>query len=263
MRFVDAHIHLSDPEYHHKVGQIVEEAKRSNVVALVSNSLDLETSMQSLRLSEEHAGLVYAALAVHPWSVKQLSPNEPEQTQNLILRQRNNLDRVVAVGEIGLDFQYAKTGEFKDLQLKVFHGMLWAAAEKTSLPIIVHSKFTALHIMSILSSYRLRAVLFHWFSGPVELLPQLVERGYYISEGPPSVYSSKTQEIVEKMPITSLLTETDGPVRFWGPFKNKTTTPAFIPQVVRAIADIKGMSEVDVAEQIFRNFTTFFRVGVS
>ena len=116
--------------------------------------------------------------------------------------------------------------------------------------------------MSILSSFNVGKVLFHWFSGPAELLPKIVENGYYVSEGPPSVYSRKTREIIRSVPLGSLLTETDGPVRFVGHFFGKMTTPSFIPQVVKAIAETKGMKETDVAAQILRNFTDFFALNL-
>jgi len=261
VRFVDAHIHLSDAEYNGKIHEIVESAQRAGVVAMVSNSMNLETSKLSLKLAEEHEGLVYAALGVHPWNVNQLAPNELEQTTDFILRNGANSERVVAIGEIGLDPRYARKRELKEKQVRVFREML-RAAEKASLPVIIHSRWAAPQIFGILPSYNLRTVLFHWFSSPIELLPQLLERGYYISEGPPSVFSNRIREIIEKTPITSLLTETDGPVRYWGPFRDKTTTPAFIPQVVQAIAETKKMSEAEAAEQILKNFADFFRVSL-
>jgi TatD DNase family protein len=76
MRFVDAHIHLADSKYAQNVGEIVEDAKRSNVFALVANSMDLESSHQSLRLAEEYPDHVYAALGIHPWNTKNLGANE-------------------------------------------------------------------------------------------------------------------------------------------------------------------------------------------
>ena len=115
MKFVDAHIHLS--EYNRKVSEILENAKRSKVVALVSNSMNLETSLLSLRLAEEHPNLVYAALGVHPWNIQNLSPNEMKETIDLIFKQRKKVD---AVGEIGLDFHYGRSEELQNLQLKVF-----------------------------------------------------------------------------------------------------------------------------------------------
>jgi len=259
MKFVDAHIHLSDGEYSQKVGKIVEDAKRLNVVALVSNSMDLETSLLSLRLAEEYPDYVYAALGIHPWNVRNLSPNELQNTVNLIFQHEGHREKVVAVGEIGLDFQYARNGEQQDLQLQVFHEML-STAERLSLPVIIHSRGTTSQIVSLLPSYGTKKVLLHWFSRPIGLLSQIVDRGYYITEGPPSVFSKGIREIIRRIPLTNLLTETDGPVRFRGPFKGKMTTPSFIPLVVEAIAQLKGKKETEVADQIFQNFTNFFGV---
>jgi len=257
MKFVDAHIHLSDSEYDQKVSEIVEDAKRSNVVALVSNSMDLKTSLLSLQLAEEHPNHVYAALGIHPWNIRNLSPNELQDTVNLIFQYEKHREKIVAVGEIGLDFQYAKSKELQDLQLQVFHEML-STAEKLSLPVIIHSRGTTSQIISLLPSYDMKKVLLHWFSRPIGLLPQIVDRGYFITEGPPSIFSDGIREIIRRIPLTNLLTETDGPVRFGGPFKGKMTTPSFIPLVVEAIAQLKEKKKTEVADQIFQNFTSFF-----
>lgn len=257
MKFVDAHIHLSDHEYSSQISKVIEESKRANVIAMVSNSMNLETSVQSLRLAEQNAGLVYAALGIHPWNVKNMNADELQQTLNIISQHGENREKVVAVGEVGLDPQYAKRKELRDLQVKVFNELL-RAAEKSALPVIIHSRWSAPQIMSILPSYNLSGVLFHWFSSPVELLPQMMEQGYYVSEGPPAVYSSRTRDIIQRVPLTNLLTETDGPVGFEGPFKDRLTTPAFIPHVVKAIAEIKGMKEAEVADQVLANFVDLF-----
>jgi len=259
MKFVDAHIHLSDPEYNNKIANVVEEAKQSNVVAVVSNSMNRENNVLSLRLAEENAGFVYAAFGIHPWNVGNLGSDELQQTINLISQCEKSREKVVAVGEIGLDSQYAKRKELRDLQVKVFTEML-QAAEKSALPVIVHSRWSAPQIMKILPSYNLRGVLFHWFSGPLELLPKIIERGYYVSEGPPAVYSSRTKNVIRRVPLTNLLTETDGPVRFMGPFKDRLTTPAFIQEVVKSVAETKDMNENDVADRVLENFVNFFGI---
>ncbi len=261
MKFVDVHIHLSDSEYYGKIPEIVENAKQTNVVAMVSNSMNLETSRASLRLAEEHSGLVYAALGIHPWNTSQLASNELERTIDFVLQNGVSNEKVVAIGEVGLDPQYAKRKEQKDLQAKVFHEML-RLAEKLTLPVIVHSRWSTQKILDMLSSYHLRTVLWHWFSSPTELLPKIVERGDYVSEGPPTVFSTRIQEVVRLVPLENLLTETDGPVRYYEPFKDKLTTPAFIPEVVKAIGEIKGVKENEVAEQIYRNFVNFTQIGL-
>ncbi len=256
LRYVDAHIHLSDEEYAGKADEIVSEAKSSNVVALVSNSMDLKTSVESLKLAEKHRGTVYAALGVHPWSVNSLTEDQLRKVSELILKQKAN-DAVVAIGEVGLDYKYEKIW---DKQLMVFDEMLHLA-EKLGLPVIIHSRGTTAKIVELLPSYNLKKVLLHWFSNPIGVLPMAVGRGYYISEGPPVAYSNGIREVVKRVPLTNFLTETDGPVRYFkNPFNGKMTTPAFLPTVVGAVAEVKKMDVVEVSEQITGNFEDFFGV---
>ena len=259
MKFVDAHIHLADSEYEHNIETIVEDAKKLGVSALVANSMDLETSRRSLQLAEKYPNHVYAALGIHPWNTKQLKPNELQDTVDLLFTHKENRQKVVAVGEIGLDSSYSGNSEPTEIQLQVFHEML-STAEKLSLPVIIHSRGTTSQIVDILQSYQLSKVLLHWFSQPHSLIPTIVDRGYYITEGPPTVFSEGIREVVRRIPLTNLLTETDGPVHFRGPFKGKQTTPSFIPTVVEAIAELKEKEKNVVARQIFQNFVDFFGV---
>jgi TatD DNase family protein len=259
MKFVDAHIHLSDEEYSGCIEEIIAEAKDSNVVALVSNAMNFETSIRSLKLADQYPGMVYAALGIHPWNVNALTEEELQQTMELISEKRQN-DSLVAMGEIGLDYKYATIW---DKQLMVFNEML-RLAEKLDLPVIIHSRGTTAKIVGMLPSYNLKRVLLHWFSNPISVLSKVVENGYYITEGLPTAYSNGIREVVRKVPLTNLLTETDGPVRFFKqPFNGKRTTPAFIPTVVKAIAEIKKIDVEDVAGRITKNFEEFFGVKLN
>ncbi len=261
LKFVDAHIHLSDSEYAKKIEMLLHEANKSNVVALVSNSMDLQTSLDSLKLSEKYPMRVYAALGIHPWTINHMLPEERQSIVELIHNQRSN-ENFVALGEIGLDVKNLKKEELNKLQLEVFHEML-GIAEKLGLPVIVHSRGTTAQVIEILPSFKIKRVLLHWFSYPKSLLPIIVERGYYITEGPPTLYSHGIREIVKQIPLENFLTETDGPVRFFHePFKGKMTVPSFIPLIVRAVAEIKGMQTRKVADQIFKNFMDFFGISL-
>jgi TatD DNase family protein len=260
MRFVDAHIHLADSRYAQNLEEIVADAKQSNVFALVANSMDLESSRLSLQLAEEHPDHVYAALGIHPWNTKLLKPSELQDTVDLIFENSENRQRMVGVGEIGLDSSYSGSGEPTEIQMQVFHEML-SVAEKTSLPVIIHSRGTTSQIVSMLPSYKIKKVLLHWFSQPHSLIPTIMDRDYYITVGPPSVFADGIREVIRRMPLTRLMTETDGPVQFRGPFKDKLTTSSFVPTVVEAIAELKGQEKSVVADQIFRNFVHFFGVG--
>jgi len=259
MRFVDAHIHLSDEEYNKCIDETIEDAKNTNVVALVSNSMDLKTCRESVRLASHYPKLVYAALGIHPWNVQTLIEEELQQTLEFIRAQAHN-EAFVAIGEVGLDFKYMSIW---DKQLKAFDAMLHLA-EELDLPVIIHSRGTTEQIVNMLPSYNLKKVLLHWFSNPISALAKAVENGYYITEGPPTAYSNGIREVVRRVPLTNLLTETDGPVRFYKkPFSGKRTTPTFIPIVVNAIAEIKKLDVTDVAEQVIKNFEEFFRVKLN
>lgn len=259
MKFVDAHIHLSDEEYASYVGEIIADAQKSQVVALVSNSVDLKTCVNNLRLAEEYPETVYVALGVHPWNVQTVTEDEVQQILKLIEEQRQN-EALVAVGEIGLDSKYDK---IMGKQQSVFDEMLHTA-ERFDLPVIVHSRGMTGQIVDMLPSYGLKRVLLHWFSSPISALSKAVEKGYYITEGPPTLYSNGIREVVKKVPLTNLLTETDGPVHFFRPpFDGKRTTPALIPTVAKAIAEIKQLAVEDVAEQIIENFEEFFKLNFS
>ncbi|MBS7647295.1 MAG: TatD family hydrolase [Candidatus Bathyarchaeia archaeon] len=254
LRYIDAHIHLSDEEYEGKVEEIVSEAKNFNVIALVSNSMDLETSVKSVELAEQFKGLVYAALGIHPWNVNTMLEEELHETSEFILGQQRN-KAVVAIGEVGLDYKYEKIW---DKQLRVFDEML-RLAEKMNLPVIIHSRGTTAQVVEMLPSYRLKKVLLHWFSNPISALTKAIDNGYYISEGPPVAYSNGIREVVRRVPLENLLTETDGPVRYFrNPFEGKLTSPAFVPTVVNAIAEVKKRNVDEVAEQILKNFEEFF-----
>jgi len=259
MKFVDVHIHLSDEEYADKIDDLIADAKNSNVVALVSNSMDLKTCVDSLKLAERFPGTVYAALGIHPWNVSALRESEFQKILKLISEQKQN-KAVLAIGEVGLDYKYASIW---NEQVMVFNEML-KLAEKLDLPAIIHSRGTTAQIVEMLPSYNVKKVLLHWFSNPISVLSKVVENGYYITEGPPAAYSNGIREVVRRIPLENLLTETDGPVRYWKkPFDGRMTTPAFIPTVVKAIAEVKKMSEVDVSERIIKNFEEFFGIRLN
>jgi TatD DNase family protein len=259
MRFVDAHIHLSDAEYAEHTDELMAEAKRSDVVALVSNSMDLETSIGSLRLAGKYPDMVYPALGIHPWNVNVLKENELEEMLKLI-SEHNQKKSVIAIGEIGLDHKYEKIW---DKQLMVFDKMLHLA-EDLVLPVIIHSRGTTAQIVEMLPSYNLKRVLLHWFSHPMSALFKVIDKGYSISEGPPVAYSKGIRKVVRKVPLANFLTETDGPVIYRKlPFNGQLTRPSFIRTVVEAAAEVKHMAIGDVAEQVARNFEKFFNIKLN
>jgi TatD DNase family protein len=257
MKLIDAHIHLSDTEYTGYIDELIADAEGAGVTAVVTNSMDLKTCKNDIKLAEEYPNLIYAALGVHPWNVNVLKENELQEIIDFIQEQKNILK---AIGEIGLDYKYETIWE---KQTMVFDKMLHLA-ETLELPVIIHSRGTTDKIVEILPSYNLKRVLLHWFSHPMSALTKALDSGYFITEGPPVIYSNGIREVVDKTPITNLLTETDGPVTYWKqPFNGQLTKPSYIRNVICAVAEIKKMQVEDVAEQIIKNFETFFNIKIN
>ncbi len=257
MKLIDAHVHLSDAEYSGHIEELIADAKASGVTALVTNSMDLKTCQNDIKLSQQYPNLVYPALGIHPWNVNVLGENELEDTISYIQSQKGT---VKAIGEIGLDNKYETIWE---KQTMVFDRMLHLA-EQLGLPVIIHSRGTTDKIVDMLPSYRLKRVLLHWFSYPMTALVKAIENGYFITEGPPVTYSNGIREVVEKTPLTNLMTETDGPVTYWKqPFNGQLTKPSYIRNVVGAVAEIKKTPIEEVAEQIAKNFERFFDIKLT
>ena len=256
MRLVDAHIHLSDKKYSGSIEELIADAKSSSVRALVSNSVDLETSIDTLLLAKKYPRLVYPALGIHPWNVNILKESEVEETIKLIHEQQQK-KALAAIGEIGLDHNYETIWA---KQLMVFEKMLHLA-EELCLPVIIHSRGTTAQILDMLPSYNLRRVLLHWFSHPIEALDKAIDQGYFITDGPPVAYSDGIREVVRTVPLTRFLTETDGPVTYRkSPFNGQLTKPSFIHTVVEVVAEIKRIAVAEAAEQIAKNFEVFFNI---
>ena len=257
MKLIDAHVHLSDAEYAGRIDELVVDAKNAGVTALVSNSMDLKTCQNDVKLSQEYPNLVYAALGIHPWNVNVLKENELQETIAFIQNQKDN---VKAIGEIGLDYKYETIWE---KQMMVFDEMLHLA-ETLNIPVIIHSRGTTEKIVEMLPSYRVKRVLLHWFSYPMSALYKAVDKGYFITEGPPASYSNGIRDVIDKVPLTNLLIETDGPVKYWkSPYNGQLTKPSFVRNVVEAVSEIKKIQVDEVAKQIASNFEVFFDIKLN
>ncbi len=257
MKLVDAHVHLSDSEYSGHIEELIADAKAAGIVALMTNSMDLKTCQNDIKLSQQYPDLVYPALGIHPWNVNVLKDGELDETIEFI---QKNKGMVKAIGEIGLDYKYETIWE---KQTFVFDKMLHLA-ESLDVPVIIHSRGTTDKIVDLLPSYRLRRVLLHWFSHPMEALIKAIDNGYFITEGPPATYSNGIREVIDKTPLANLLTETDGPVTYWKkPFSGQLTKPSYIRNVVEAVAEIKKKTPEEVADQIAKNFEGFFNIKLN
>jgi len=242
--FVDAHIHLTDADLKDLLPQIILGAKITRTL-LISVAEDLNTSALNLKIAAEAGELIKPFLGVHPWSLQ----NEDFDELKVVSLEP---ERFAGVGEVGLDRKYARDESEYRRQKEVFESML-RLAERLQKPLSIHSRGSVDDVLSILSTYNLRGVLLHWFSGAPNQLKVACDRGYYISYGPAVVYSKKTQQLASTTPLDLILTETDGPVRFGAAFQNRVALPAFIPSIIYTLSSLHKLEFEEMRSIIFEN----------
>ena len=242
--FADAHIHLSDPDLREILPQILLEAKITGKM-LIAVAVDAETSALNLKISEDVCELVKPFIGIHPWSSK-------TEDMGAITTRTIDPTRFAGIGEVGLDRKYARDEDEYQRQKVVFESML-ELAERLQKPLSIHSRGSVEDVLSTLSTFNLRGVLLHRFSGSTNQLKEACARGYYISYGPAVVYSKKTKQLASETPLDLILTETDGPVRFGAAFQNRIALPPFIPSIVYTLATLHKLNFEEMRSIIFRN----------
>jgi TatD DNase family protein len=255
LSYVDAHIHLADAEYAGKVERVIEDASQHNIVNMLSNAVDYETSLQTISLAKQYPSKVLAAIGVHPSTVT-FRPTDNLQLEKFEATIEENSEYVKAIGEIGLDGKYTQNHEARERQREVFRWFL-QLAEKRDLPVVVHSRQAVEETLETLSEFHLRRVLLHWYDGPTDNLRAFSDRAYFISVGPALLYSRRISEIARMAELSMILSETDGPVTYHGLSQDQLTQPSLVIDVVRRLAEIKLVNSESVRDSIFLQFQRF------
>ncbi|MBI1969264.1 TatD family hydrolase [Candidatus Woesearchaeota archaeon] len=259
--FIDAHAHLDHPSFHEDVEQVIERAKKAGVGIIVANGVNPETNRRVLELAKKYA-IVKAALGIYPIEALQqeikegeypLKPNvfDVNEEIDFIRKQKNH---IVGIGECGLDDHHVQ-GKLES-QKKVFEKMI-GLAEQVKKPIIVHSRKAEQEVLDMLISSRIKKVLLHCFSGNMKQVKQGEEEGYYFSIPANVTFSTHFQEMVKRININQLLTETDCP--YLSPFKGQRNEPAFVVESTKKIAELKGFTLEETENNIMMNYKTLFQ----
>jgi len=250
-KLIDTHAHinmLSNPE----MGII--EAKDVGVEKIVVPSSGLEDFEVVLSLSERFDG-IYIAFGLHPENCNQFN----DETAKKII-ELSKKDKVVALGEIGLDYHYSK--ENKDEQKNVFINQL-EIAKMLDLPVLIHDREAHFDTLEILSKYNMKKVLLHCFSGSVEFMKQCVDLGYKIAVGGVVTFKNakEIKEVVKAIDINDLMLETDSPFLTPHPFRGEENSPKYLGFVAKAIADLKNMPYDEVVNITNKNAKDFFNIN--
>ena len=209
-----------------------------------SVTVDVETTIRSFNLFNTHRNVIKQFIGIHPES----SAREDLERFREIFN--SNLQSIDGVGEIGLDGTY-------DVPIKqqeyVFSAML-ELAELTGRPVSIHSRRMLDRVLEMLSSYSIKSVLLHWFAGSKKQLAKCMDRGLYVSYGPPLVYSEDKKVLLKNTDRDRFLVETDGPVQYSRCFENKPSiSTSCLVSVVASVAYTMGMSYDETVELLRKN----------
>ncbi len=246
---VDTHIHLNDARYQEILDEVIEEALAAGVSKMIISGYDRKSSVKAVELAHKYDAC-YAAVGLHPSEVHKgdsLGWLEPLLGE----------EKVVAVGEIVLDYYWDKT--HRDLQIEFFKKQI-AIARKANLPVVVHSREAAQDTYNVLKE-KIPGVL-HCFPYSPEMAVEFVKLGYYLGIGGVVTFKNARvlKEVVNAIDLRHLLTETDGPYLTPEPHRGKLNKPAYVKYVVEKIAEIKGMNAGVVADILYQNARNLFKI---
>jgi TatD DNase family protein len=259
--FVDTHAHLFFKDFDADRDDVIRRAQDAGVEYIVCPGTDFETSRKSIELAERY-DCVYAAVGFHPHDAKKAmgSDGRPDAALLQHVEQMSNHPRVVAIGEIGLDYHYNFSPP--DVQREVFSAQIDIACRR-DLPIIIHTRESETDVFQIVGEklklnggwrHTSPKGVFHCFSGDTAMARQVIQWGFMISIPGPVTFPEKPGRpntmagVVRDINETSILLETDSPYLTPHPFRGKRNEPANIPFIAKKIAEIKGCAVEFIAE---------------
>lgn len=251
----DSHAHYDDEAFETDREEFLAHMRENGIGYIVNVGASLRGAADSVALSERFS-CVYAAVGVHPDHVGDL-----EDEKLLWLESLCGKPKTVAVGEIGLDYYWDK--ESHDIQKEWFAKQL-SLAKKVSLPVVIHSREAAKDTFDIMKAEHAGSTggVIHCYSGSREMARDYLNMGYYIGVGGVVTFKNARilKEVVEYVPLESILTETDCPYLAPAPCRGKRNTSLYIPYIIRAIAEIKGLSPEEVERVTFENAKRMYRI---
>ena len=246
----DSHAHYDDPAFDPDREETLARVQAAGVARIVNAGADLETSRLGLELARQHPFL-WSAAGVHPQGVHQLPPDYLDQLARLAQD-----PRVVAIGEIGLDYYYRKDDAPR--QQEVFEQQLQLAAQ-LKLPVIIHDREAHGDTWALLQRYRPAGVV-HCFSGSAEMARQVVDLGMYLGFTGVVTFKNarKALEAVRAVPLDRLLVETDCPYMAPEPHRGQRCDSSLLPYTIQALAQAKGVSPQEITRCTYENACRLF-----
>ena len=252
----DTHVHLNDKQFEEDLSTVIERALQKEVKYMVVVGFDRPTIKRAIELAETY-DFIYASVGWHPVDAIDMSEADLELLESLASH-----SKVVALGEMGLDYHWEKSP--KEVQHEVFRKQI-RLAKKVNLPIIIHNREATEDVVTILREEGAHEVggIMHCFSGSVEIARQCLELNFYISLGGPVTFKNakKPKEVAEAIPLDKLLIETDCPYLAPHPYRGKRNEPSYVTLIAEEIARIKGFTYEEVTRQTTANAKKLFGIS--
>ena len=240
---IDGHAHLNEIE---DVKGTLTRAREVGITGIVAVGMDVASNQVTLELHHRFPHLVYPAMGYHPWSIT------PEGIEDNLAFIREHLAGCIALGEVGLDYQ-AKVK--KKLQQEVLAALLDLAARENK-PVILHTRFSQQRSLRMVKEAGIARAVFHWYSGPLDILQEILADGYFISATPALAYSPPHQAAIQAAPLSRILIETDCPVVY----QEKKSEPADLLVTARELSRLKGIELSRVIEATTASARNFYNI---
>jgi len=237
---IDTHSHLNFKVYDEDRAEVIARSQREGIVC-IDVGVDYDTSKKAVELAEKYNN-IFASIGLHPTESEEFNKNKYLE----LVKSK----RVVAVGEIGLDYFRNKD---KERQKEIFIKQL-ELAEELNLPVIIHCRNAHEDVIEILENYKLNGVV-HCFTGNLDDMQEYLKLNFYIGING-IILKQNLDEVIKQCPLNKILTETDCP--FLG--KEKRNEPGFVKEVIKKIAQIKKCSFEEVASATFQNAKNLFKI---
>ena len=232
MSLIDTHCHIYYDNFKNDFNEVLERAQKNNIKKIICVGVDIESSMESIQLAEKHE-MIYASVGYHPHESKEANNNYLDQLELML-----NHKKVVALGEIGLDFHYNHSE--KETQIKIFKEQL-ILAKTMNKPVIVHNRNSDDELLKCIIETKSSKGVVHCFASNFNFAKKLFKEGYYISFTGLVTFAKDLIDVVENTPLDSFMIETDAPYLTPKPHRGKRNEPSMVKIIAEKIAKIKDM----------------------
>ena len=256
MKLFDTHCHLNAQNFENDVTEYLNRAKAQGVEKLAVVGWDLASSKKAVEIANNHDG-VYAVVGIHPSDVFKANANDLAELEVLLSK-----TKVVALGEIGLDYYWHKEKAGHDIQKQWFIKQI-ELANKHKLPIVIHMREASQDTLEVLKQHSAHCGgIMHCFSSSSEMAIEFIKLGFFISLGGPVTFKNakEPKRVAQGVPLEWLLIETDSPYLAPHPYRGKQNESSYLPLVLKEIAELREMTEEKLAGILFANSLKVFHV---